>query len=335
MSKYIWGDEETKHFLELHPDDILKAVDELGLRSTGRILQLNSLENRVFQVEVELTEEEKSPSDHYRILKFYRPGRWSEGQLRDEHEFLHELVENEIPVIAPLKINGETLFKKNNMFYTVFPKRGGRIPDEMTDETVEWLGRLMARLHVVGKKHPAKHRLSLTPQSFGEQNLKLLLENKLISPHLESSYQKTVEELLKVITPMFKDVVNQRIHGDSHRGNILYGSEGLFMVDFDDMMMGPPVQDLWLAFPGRDQETKIQRELFLEAYETLNDFNYGTLKLIEPLRSLRFIHFSAWIGKRFEDESFKRNFSHYGTPEYWQGQIADIRDQLEFILDQQ
>jgi Ser/Thr protein kinase RdoA (MazF antagonist) len=331
MSEYVWGDQETQYFYEIGPEDILKAVDCLGLRSTGRILQLNSLENRVYQVEIELEEESTNPSDHFVIIKFYRPGRWTKNQILDEHTFLFDLREQEIPVIAPLKINGTSLFELKSIYYALFPKKGGRIPDEFDEEASLNLGRLLGRVHLVGAKAVSQYRIKMNPDTFGKQNIQFLLDKKLIHPQIETSYLKTWEGIEKLISPLFQNLTIQRIHGDCHRGNILYAKDGFSLVDFDDMVMGPKVQDLWLIFPGRDEETLKLRDEFLIGYDEFNNFDYSSLKLIEPLRTLRFIHFSAWIGKRIDDPSFQRAFPYYGTIEYWNGQLKDLQDQLELI----
>lgn len=329
----MWGEVETKHFYDLDPTVILKAVDDLGFRSTGRCLALNSLENRVYEVEIEVDEDKvQSASDRFVVIKFYRPGRWTEQQIREEHQFLWELKDAEIPVVAPLKIQNETLFKLDDgILYTVFPKQGGRIPDEFQDEELMQLGRLLARLHQVGRGQQAHHRLHITPQMYGRKNLEYLLSSKLLPPHLEKSYASIVETICVESEKLFANKFIQRLHGDCHKGNILWGRDGLSLVDFDDMVVGPCVQDLWLVLPGRDQESMIQRDILLEGYTSMLDFDYSSLKLIEPLRALRFIHFSSWIGKRYQDESFKRAFPFYGTDKYWEEQIHDLRDQLNFF----
>lgn len=330
----MWGEEETKHFIALDPSTILKAVDKVGFRSTGRCLALNSLENRVFEVEIEVDEDKvKSPSDRFVVVKFYRPGRWSFEQIKDEHDFLLELKEAEIPVIAPFVIKGESLFTdlESSLFYAIFPKQGGRIPDEFQPEELLQLGRLLARMHQVGRRRKAPHRLALTPDIYGRKNLEYLLSSGKIPPHFQKSYQSVVETICLETSKRFEGKLIQRIHGDCHKGNILWGRDGFFLVDFDDMVMGPPVQDMWLILPGRDQDSLIDREILIEGYTSMLDFDQSSLNLIEPLRALRFIHFASWIGKRFDDESFKRAFPFYGTDRYWEEQIQDLRDQLNFF----
>jgi len=334
MANLVWGDTETQFFYELNPSRVLDAVELLDLPVTGRCLQLNSLENRVYEVglETESPEDWRSP-DASRIAKFYRPGRWSREQILEEHAFLLELQEEEIPVIAPCVIQGKTLFhlKEEGLFYCLFPKKGGRSPDEMPDPELEQVGRLLARIHSVGERKPAPHRLTLNPKTYGTDNLEAILKNRFIPTHLESRYQKLAEALLEAIKPLFLNVTLQRIHGDCHLGNLLWGSSGAFFLDFDDMVMGPPVQDIWLIVGGRDPESVRRREILLEAYEGMREFDHSTLNLIEPLRALRYIHFAAWIGKRWQDQAFQLAFPYYGSEKYWLTQIEDLREELELI----
>lgn len=330
MSQSIWGDEQTQFFFELTPEAILSAIDSIGFETTGRVLTLNSMENRVYEVEVS-----KDRDTEYSIIaKFYRPGRWSEKQILDEHQFLLDLDESEVPVIPPIKIDQKTLFQDqaSKLYFALFPKKGGRAPDEMSFEQLEILGRQLARLHNIGAQNKAQYRLNLDVQTFGRSNLNYLMSNKLIPKHIESSYQKIAESLFQEIEPLFKSISYQRIHGDCHLGNIIYREhEGMFFIDFDDMLMGPAVQDIWLIVPGRDQEALIQRDIFLEAYQTMRDFNFFELRLIEPLRALRYIHFTSWMAKRWEDPSFKQAFPFFGDESYWQKQIQDLTEQLNLI----
>ncbi len=331
MADYIWGDSKTQFFSNLSPGLILDSVDQLGLHTTGRCLTLNSMENRVYEIEVD-------GYDHQFVIgKFYRPGRWTKKQIQEEHEFLLELAGEEIPVIAPLKFGGETIFetKEHGLWYSLFPKKSGRIPDEMTSEQLEVLGRLIARIHNVGALHPAEHRLQITPDTFGIQNLNFLLESNLILPQFVDRFSGLVRDICKESSPLFDKAAIHRIHGDCHKGNVISRDTELFCIDFDDMLMGPAVQDVWLLIPGDDKEAIRDRNIFLDEYETFRSFDYSTLKLIEPLRALRLIHFAAWIGKRWEDAAFKRAFPYYGTDQYWSGLTYDMHFQLEKIRKSQ
>jgi len=332
----VWGDSTTKFFFELTPEKILSAVEHLGFRCTGRSLALNSMENRVYEVEIELDAniKVKSPSERFRIVKFYRPGRWTKEQILEEHQFFFFFMEYEILVVAPIvSENGDTLHvvPEAGIFYAVFPKVGGRSPDELDTEQLARVGRLLARLHNVGAIKQAKHRLQINCNTYGKRNLNLLQELKVLPNEIADEYSDIVEKIIEISTPLFADIATHRIHGDCHLGNLLWGQEGPFFVDFDDMLIGPAVQDVWLLVPGRDEETRLKRLTMLEAYETMRPFNYSSLRLIEPLRALRFVHFSAWISARWQDPSFPRNFPQFGTSRYWQEQLLDLREQLQII----
>lgn len=337
MTNFAWGSAETKYFFELTPEKILDAVEASGLRCTGRVLTMNSMENRVYEVEIELDEAHviKSPSEKFRVAKFYRPGRWTEAQILDEHQFLKDLTAAEIPAIAPLPFaDGKTLHKLPDLdiYYTVFPKQGGRAPDELTESQAEQAGRLLARIHTVGKSRPADNRIRLTPATYGLENLKFLLSAKKISPDIEARYRGTVEAIVQKVTPWFEQTPLQRIHGDCHLGNLLWGSAGAFFLDFDDMVMGPCIQDFWLLLPDRVAQCRPILDRMIAGYEQLQDFDDRWLKLVEPLRALRLVHYSTWIAKRWNDPAFQRTFPDFGSPRYWAEQLADLEEQKALII---
>lgn len=334
MSKSLWGDQPTQYFSMLSPDLILQSIDRLGFKTTGRCLTLNSMENRVFELEIEVDESKiKSISEKFIIAKFYRPGRWNKQQIQEEHDFLWDLKHQEIPVIAPLKIANQTLFfdEATQLFYCIFPKQGGRIIDEYHEQHLLQLGRLLARLHQVGQNKNATHRLSLDIETYGLQNLNYLMNNHILPPYLEKSYHQTALDIFKLATPLFKHIQLQRIHGDCHLGNILFKEQQAFLIDFDDMVVGPCMQDLWLVVPGNDQESRVNREILLEGYESMKNFNRQELKIIEVLRALRYLHFSAWIAKRWQDPAFPRAFAHFGSDQYWKSQLEDLINQRDLI----
>lgn len=326
-------DQETKFFYDLTPDRILDAVEAAGFRSTGYSLQLNSMENRVYEVGVDV-EDYTLPPRHpsrFRVAKFYRPGRWSKEQILEEHEFLLDLSKEELPVVTPVKFkDGGTLgiAPGTDLFFSLFDKIGGRLNPEPSDEDLERIGRLLARTHIVGATKNAKHRLSLTPTTYGLNNLEVLLKLGVIPPEISPAYESAVKNLCRLSEPLFKTAALQRIHGDCHVGNVLWGTEGPFLVDFDDMVNGPCVQDLWLLAPGEDDESRVQFDIIVESYESIRKFDRSTLRLVSPLRALRFVHFNAWIAKRWDDPAFQRAFPHFGKDGYWAGQLADLRDEL-------
>lgn len=327
---------ETKFFYELTPDRILDAVEAGGLKPTGYTLQLNSMENRVFEVGVEVDDYTLPPRhpSRFRVIKFYRPGRWSKEQILEEHEFLSDLKDEDLSVGAPMVLkNGSTVERsaETDLLFAIFEKIGGRLNPEPQDEDLERIGRLIARVHLVGARKEARHRLALTPASYGLENLDVLLKLKAIEPQLESTYARAVEELVRKSEPLFKGVQYQRIHGDCHLGNVLWGSTGPFLVDFDDMVSGPCAQDLWLIAPGDDLEAKTQLDIIVEAYESIKKFDRRTLKLIPCLRALRFVHFNAWIAKRWQDPAFKRAFPHFDSSGYWSEQLGQLKDEIDRV----
>lgn len=311
-------------FNNLTPDHVFDAVEVGGTRCTGRFIILNSYENRVYQLELD--------NETTVVGKFYRPGRWTRETILAEHEFLRELAEVEIPVSAPLEIKpGETLGEVDGIYYALFPRIGGRSPQELSDDQIRMLGRLVGRMHNVGAQKASEHRVTLNPESYGRANLEFMVEHELIHPDAVEAYAATVNALLQRIAPFFQNVNNIRIHGDCHLANLLITPLGPTFLDFDDMVMGPAVQDIWMLIPSFDAEGKRQRDILIEAYETFRTFDRNELLLIEPLRALRFIHYTAWISRRWEDPSFKRTFNYYGTLLYWQKEIQDLREQIARI----
>ena len=333
MGKSIWGEAETRFFYELTPDRVLDAVEaSLGRRCTGRSIALNSMENRVYELELELEEKPRHRYEAFVVAKFYRPGRWSEEQILEEHAFLRQLEEDEVPAVAPLTfLDGRTLhvMPDTGLYYTVFPKVGGRSPFELDDEQLLVAGRMLARMHNSGRILDPRHRMTLDPTTFGLDNLQWLEESGSIPPEQRGEYSRLVQEICRVAAPWFAEAGTQLIHGDCHAGNLLWGEQGPFWVDFDDAVRGPVVQDLWLLLPGRDAHARRQMQVLLEGYTMMAAFDRRQLRLIEPLRALRFVHFAAWIGRRREDPAFERAFPQYGTGRYWQEQVTDMARQLE------
>lgn len=335
MTDSGWGEATTKFFFELTPDRVLDAVETAGIRCTGRCQPLNSFENRVYDVEIE--ESEEAPA-HRRVVKFYRPGRWSREQILEEHLFLADLQAQEIPAVAPLLFpDGSTLrTSPTGIHYCLFPKIGGRAPDELDDESFRRVGRLLARIHQVGRAREAKERIRLTPDSYGIANLEFLLERNLIPEEFRERYENAAREICSLVRPWFAETRTQRIHGDCHLGNLLLGNAGIsreksmnwFFVDFDDMCVAPPVQDLWLLLPSRDRQ---KLEVLLEGYEEIGEFDRVSLRLIEPLRALRFIHYSGWVARRWDDPAFPQAFPQFGSYRYWKDETEDLERQWHRI----
>ncbi len=331
-----WGSGTTQFFYTLTPERVLEAVEASGIQCTGRCLALGSFENRVYDVEIETEDgsRPRHPTQYQRVVKFYRPGRWSEAQILEEHEFLADLAKAEIPVIAPLEFpDGGTIRKTpEGIIYSIFPKRGGRSPDELDAEQLVRTGRLLARIHQIGAAKKAQHRIHLTPETYGTANLQYLLKNNVIPEEFRSRYERAVRGIVDHVTPWFKETKSQRVHGDCHRGNLLFGTEGAFFLDFDDMVVAPPVQDLWLILPSRERQ---KLELLLEGYEEIGDFDRSTLRLIEPLRALRFVHYTGWVARRWEDPAFPKAFPQFGSPRYWSDETEDLERQWRIILSGQ
>ncbi|MEM6885597.1 MAG: serine/threonine protein kinase [Verrucomicrobiota bacterium] len=333
---FSWGHEPTRYFYELTPDVIFSAVEKLGYHCTGRCMPLNSMENRVLEVEIEPEQPVDSESERFRIVKFYRPLRWNYEQIIQEHHFLRELEENDVPVVVPeSNQKGQTLFKieEQSIYYCLYPKVGGRNPDELSRDQLQRMGRLLARLHNIGARSEAPERIFLTPESYGLNSLDYLLDSESIPVELEDEYIDVVEEICEYSHPWFEKAKIQRVHGDCHFGNVLWSPAGPFFVDFDDMVMAPPIQDIWLLTPGRDEDSLAQREILLSTYEALTSFDRSSLQLVEPLRALRFIHFSAWIAKRWSDPAFKRTFPEFSATNYWNEQLHDLRECLGLIRE--
>jgi Ser/Thr protein kinase RdoA (MazF antagonist) len=311
-------------FFHLTPDIVIKAIEQSGFEPTGHCMALNSYENRVYDLRLE--------DGSHVVSKFYRPGRWSRDQILEEHGFLLELREDEIPVCSPMRFSdGETLHEIEGIYYAIWPRTGGRVPDELSDQELQILGRLCARIHNKGAAKKAAHRIELTGETYGLRPLAFLVDHDFLPPHCKDRYGNAVKEIVAIYETLRMDVPYHRIHGDCHLGNLLHGSEGWFFLDFDDFLSGPAVQDVWMLVPARDREGLRQRDVFLDAYRQFRDFEYSWLRLVEPLRSLRYIRYAAWIAQRWDDPAFPAAFPHFGTVQYWEDETADLEDQLDYF----
>lgn len=306
-------------FLHLTPDHVLDAVEDLGLEPTGHILPLHCYENRVYDLKLE--------DGSHVVAKFYRPARWNRASILDEHRFLLELQEAEIPVCAPLVVEGETCFQTDDILYAVWPRTGGRSPAELTDDQLEVLGRLLARIHNVGAGSAAPHRPRLDVPRYIEEPLSVLESGPFLPPHWSGRYRAAAGRLAAAFQTLEPDLPTIRIHGDCHLGNLLHGRDGWFFLDFDDMLEGPPVQDLWMLVPERSAEGARQRQVFLEGYRQFRPFEDRWLRAIEALRGMRFVFYASWLARRWSDPAFPRSFPHFNTEQYWERETVDLEGQ--------
>lgn len=313
----------------LNPDLILNAIESVGFRCNGSLLALNSYENRVYQVGIE----DESPI----IAKFYRPGRWSDDAILEEHQFAAELVEHEIPVVPPLKDSQQkTLHYFQEFRFALFPRKGGRPLELDNFEHLAWMGRFIGRLHAVSSCRPFQHRMRLDVQTYGYQAYRFLMDNHFIPEHLMQNFSRIVETALHKVESCFQqagDVKYIRLHGDCHAGNVLWNDAGPHIVDLDDCLMGPAVQDIWMLLSGDSDYVQYQLEQILEGYREFHDFNSREIVLIEALRTLRILHYSAWLAKRWDDPAFPLNFPWFNTTNYWTQQLQNINEQI-FLMEQ-
>ncbi len=316
----------TIPFSNLSPDLILDAIDSVGITTDGRLLALNSYENRVYQVGVE----DASPI----VAKFYRPHRWDDVEILEEHAFVQSLANAEIPAVAPSSIDGKTLFTYQDFRFSIFPKHGGRAPELDQEGVLEWIGRFIGRIHSVGALSDFKHRPTLNIDTFGEEPSAYLLNEGMMPKELELVYRGVVAQALDGVRRCYDragDVAMLRVHGDCHMGNLLWTDAGPHFVDFDDSRMGPAIQDLWMMLSGDQDEMQKQFNEILVGYEDFYDFNPRELHLIEALRTLRLIHYSAWLARRWDDPAFKVAFTWFNTQQYWQDRILELREQIALM----
>ena len=324
-------------YADLTPDLVLDALEALGQRVDGRLLQLNSYENRVFQIGLD--------SGHFVVAKFYRPGRWSDAQILEEHAFAHELVAAEVPAVPPMTLHatmpeallqGEPptlgFFKGHRV--AVAHRRGGRSPELEDPEVLSWIGRFLARLHEVGARQSFAHRTTMGVAQTGRQARHWLAEHDSLPIEQGSNWLAAADQALDLCQAAFDRIGNlrlRRLHGDCHPGNILWTPEGPHFVDLDDACMGPAIQDIWMLLSGDPRERQTQLNALLDGYESMAEFDWRELKLIEPLRTLRIIHHSAWLARRWHDPAFPAAFPWFGSGMYWQEQIDLLRQQIELM----
>ncbi len=331
----------------LTPDVVMDALASVGLYGDGRQLALSSYENRVYQLHLE--------DGAAVVAKFYRPGRWSQAQILEEHSFSAELMAAEIPVVGPLLLNGSTLNHFGGFAFSVSPSRGGRAPELDDPDVLEWIGRFLARIHSVGCTRPFASRPALDLQSFGIDSRNWLLNNNMVPLDVQSAWTKASQNAIDLIAayasltgvtgqndPDFEVIKALRLHGDCHPGNILWtplespasAGPGPHFVDLDDARMGPAVQDLWMLLSGDRQQRTRQLGCLVDGYEQFRQFDRRELALIEPLRTLRLIHYSAWLARRWSDPTFPINFPWFGSSDYWQGQVQMLEEQIEAMQEE-
>ena len=320
--------EQPTPFAGLTPDLMLDAVDSLGLRTDGRLLALNSYENRVYL----LWMVDSLPL----IAKFYRPGRWSDAAIREEHSFTAELAAAEIPVVAPQRLNDDTLFHYQGQRFALFRKQGGRTPELEDSDTLEWLGRFLGRIHAVGGVRPFSQRPILDLASFGQESRDYLLANHFIPRDLLPAWQSVTAAALEGVADCYRRagaISHIRLHGDCHPGNLLWTDDGPHFVDFDDCRMGPAIQDLWMLLAGDRFEQGRQLSDLLAGYEEFCAFDPRQLQLIEGLRTLRLLHYSAWLARRKDDPAFVAAFPWFNSNRYWEERILELREQIALMQE--
>jgi len=313
----------------LTPDTVLDALASVGFSGDGRLLALNSYENRVYQVWLE--------DGSSVVAKFYRPGRWSDAQILEEHAFTLELVEREIPVVAPLSLAGKTLHEFGGFRFAVYPRRGGRTPELEDRDTLEWMGRFIGRIHAVGATRSFAVRPVLDVESFGREPRGWLLAHDFIPADLLDAWKSAADMALAGVASCYEragDVRALRLHGDCHAGNVLWTDDGPHFVDFDDCRSGPAIQDLWMLLSGDRASMTGQLADVLAGYEDFHEFDPRELHLLEALRTLRLIHYSAWLARRWDDPAFPAAFPWFNTQRYWQDRILELKEQIALMEEE-
>ncbi|HVE48840.1 MAG TPA: serine/threonine protein kinase [Casimicrobiaceae bacterium] len=317
----------TSHpYSALTPDVVLDALETVGIRGDGRLLSLNSYENRVYQIWCE--------DESVVVAKFYRPERWSDAAIGEEHAFVAELAESEIPVVAALVINDATLHSHGGFRFTVYPRRGGRAPELEDRKTLEWIGRFLGRIHAIGASRSFANRPSLDLATSGREPRRYLIEHANIPAELADVYAGVSQQALDGVARAWDRagaITPIRLHGDCHAGNVLWTDDGPHFVDFDDAREGPAMQDLWMLLSGDRESMQRQLHHVLEGYERFFTLDRRELHLIEALRTLRLVHYAAWIAQRFDDPAFPAAFPWFGTTRYWQDRILELREQVALL----
>ena len=312
-------------FEDLTPDLILDAIESVGIYAESGLLALNSYENRVYQFKAE---------DGLRyVVKFYRPERWSKAQIQEEHDFAFELAEAEVPVVAPIKHNGESLFEHQGYVFVLFPSVGGRQFEVDNLDQLDVMGRLIGRMHQVAKSKAFEHRPTFSCEEYLHTAKVHLQKSNLVPMGISTAFYTILDLVIEQAQTQYKNVQGIRLHGDCHAGNILWAGEALMFVDLDDARQGPAIQDLWMMLSGDRQTQLLQLDTLVNAYEEFCDFDHTKLKLIEPLRAMRIIHYMGWVAKRWSDPAFVRNFSWFAEDKYWEQQILALKEQFAALQE--
>jgi Ser/Thr protein kinase RdoA (MazF antagonist) len=314
-------------FAALAPETIINAVESMGLSCDARVSALNSYENRVYQIGIE----DQPPL----IGKFYRPNRWTDEQIIEEHDFTTELAELDIPVVAPLRFDGNSLLHYQQYRFALYPRKGGRTPELDNPDHLLWLGRYLGRIHAVGATRPFLHRPAIDLQSYVIKPVHFLQTHNFIPDYLQPAYQSLIDALTPLLKLHLANVPYQpiRLHGDCHPGNILWHDSGPNFVDFDDSRMGPAVQDLWMLLSGEDDDRRRQLDSLLDGYFQFHEFEMVETKLIETLRCMRLVHYSGWLAQRWDDPAFPATFTWFNTPNYWEQHILQLKEQLALVQE--
>ncbi|MDH3588187.1 MAG: serine/threonine protein kinase [Gammaproteobacteria bacterium] len=313
-------------FAELTPDTVLDAIEYAGFRCDGRSLALNSYENRVYQAGLE--------DGSWVVAKFYRPGRWSDAAILEEHEFSISLKEHDIPVVAPLLCRDRTLNLHGGFRFAVFPRQGGHWPELGSSDERAMMGRCLGRMHAVGASASFEHRATIDIDRLGTQSRDYLLASDWIPMHIHESYSADSGHLLAEVERVFAEVGDYhslRIHGDCHLGNTLWTEKGPHFVDLDDCVSGPAVQDLWMLISGDELDMRTQLDDILEGYTAFYEFDPREFRLIEPLRALRMIHYTAWVARRWSDPAFPLAFPWLAENRYWEEHVLNLKEQLAAV----
>lgn len=311
-------------FEKLTPELIMDAIEEQGHLCNGSVFAMNSYENRVYQIGIE-------EQQHPIIAKFYRPNRWNKAQIQEEHDFSFELLAHDIPVVVPLKDkNKNSLFEHEGFTFSLFPRKGGHAPELDHKENLQIMGRMLARLHLIGEKHLFIHRPKLDIISFGKNSIDYV-SNDFIPFEHKSNYDTVCHQLIQLMQPKLINCHNIRVHGDLHIGNILMRDDIPNLVDFDDSRLAPAIQDIWMLLSGENEEQKAQLQKVITAYSEFRAFPYNELKMIESLRTLRILHHCAWLARRFDDPAFESAFPWFDQNSYWLQHINDLNNQLDAL----